>query len=133
MAIVIIARWFPRADSRDEFIRVVGRLKDSLTQQMLANFSVLLPTISRDGAVVFIEKWDSEEIMNTLRSSPGFHAAIRDMSACCDRPLEIEHLGTVDSSGEFSSLRPIESARYPAGKADPRYYPDLGPMTPRFV
>ncbi|MET0985422.1 MAG: antibiotic biosynthesis monooxygenase [Steroidobacteraceae bacterium] len=133
MSIVIIARWYPRAERRDEFLRAVGNLKDALTPEMLASFSVLLPTMSREGAVVFIEKWNSEEVMNKLRSSPIFHEAIRKMSACCDRPLEIEHLNTVGDDGNFFSLRPVERDRYPPGKGNPLYYPDLGPMTPRFV
>src|SRR5437879_12655605 len=99
MSIVIIARWYPRPDRRDKFLRIVGGLKDSLTPEMLSSFSVLLPTMSRDGAVVFIEKWSDEGVMNKLRSSPGFHEAIRQMSACCDRPLEIEHLNTVGDDG----------------------------------
>lgn len=133
MSIVIIARWYPRAEHRDEFFRIVGGLKDALTPEMVASNSVLLPTMSREGAVVFIEKWNSEQVMNELRSSPIFHEAIRSMSACCDRPLEVEHLNTVGKDGTFFSLRPVESGRYPQGNASPRYYPDLGSMTPRFV
>ena len=133
MSIVIIARWYPRPDSREDFLRAVGGLKDSLTPEMLASFSVLLPTMSRDGTIIFIEKWNDEAVMNKLRASPGFHDAIRQMSACCDRPLEIEHLNTVGDDGNFASLQPVAGNRYPKGRGNGPYYPDLGAMTPLFV
>jgi quinol monooxygenase YgiN len=133
MPIVIIARWYPRPERLEDFFRIVGSLKDSLTPEMVAAFSVLLLTMSRDGAVVFIERWNSEEVMNGLRSSPIFHDSIRKMSDCCYRPLEIEHLSTTDTEGIIASLRPIEPARYPPGKSSRSYYPDLGRMTPVYV
>lgn len=132
MPIVIIARWFPRPERREEFLRVVSGLKNALTPEMLASFAVLVPTMNCDGNVTFIEMWKSEEVMNKLRASKIFHDAIRGMSACCSRPLEIEHLNTVDGSGDFFSLSPINNARYPQGKADPKFYPDLGAMTPLY-
>ncbi|MET0987168.1 MAG: antibiotic biosynthesis monooxygenase [Steroidobacteraceae bacterium] len=129
MPIVIIARWYPRPERREEFLRTVSGLKDALTPEMAESFAVLLPTMSSDGAVIFLEMWKSEEVMNKLRASEAFHQAIRAMSACCSRPLEIEHLNTVDGSGDFFSLSPIDKERYPPGKADPKFYPDLGAMT----
>jgi quinol monooxygenase YgiN len=130
MSIIIIARWFPRPERLDEFFAIVGRLKESLTPEMAEAFSVLLPAMGRDGSVVFMERWNDEAVLNSLRSSPRFHEAIRDMSACCHRPLEIEHLRGIDA---FESAQPMDAAAYPPGRANPAYYPDLGSMTPRFV
>jgi len=96
---------------------------------MLAAFNIVLPSMSRDGTFVFIEKWSSEEVMNKLRCSALFHEAMSRMSDCCDRPLEIEHLDTVEDF-DLSSLVPMKAENYPSGKANLDYYPDLGDMTP---
>ena len=122
MAMVFIARWFPHPERRDEFIGVVMGLKDALPPDVAAALGVMVPATTRDGDVVFIEKWESEAMCNKLRASPLFHEAIRNMSACCRKPLQIEHLNSLGEDGSVFS-------RYPVGKADPKYYPDLGTMT----
>lgn len=124
MPVIFIARWFPLPERREAFLTVISRLKDAFTPEILAGITMLQVCFNHEGHFVAVEMWD-EEILNSLRASQVFHEAVRDLSACCSRPLEIEHLNPLGGDdGVFK--------RYPPGKADPRYYPDLGVMTPLY-
>jgi quinol monooxygenase YgiN len=125
MAIIFLARWFPLPERRDEFVKLLGKLGAAFTPELTAAIDSIRPTFNRDGQFVAIEVWNNEETLNSLRASKLFHDAIRAMSACCNRPAEIEHFSVL---GEESDI----FERYPVGKADPKYYPDLGAMTPLY-
>lgn len=126
MPVTFIARWFPRPERREEFIGILNRLASGFTPEIAAGVQSIELRMNRNGEFVAYEIWNSEEAMNALRSSQLFHDAIRDLSACCSRPLEFEHLDTLDGDGSIFK-------RYPAGKPDPKLYPDLGPMTPKWL
>lgn len=126
MAVIFASRWFPLPERRADFINLVGGLGAAFTPEIAAGITLLQPTFNRDDQFVALEVWNSEEKLNSLRASTLFHDAIRAMSACCSRPAEIEHFNMLGEDGDLFK-------RYPAGKADPRYYPDLGTMTPLFL
>ena len=125
MSVAFIAHWYPKPEMREQFIKVIGVLAAGFTPEIAAGIKFIQPAFNRDGEFIACEVWEDENALNTLRTSAFFHQAIRDMSACCSRPLELEHIDPLGSDGSIFE-------RYPAGCADPRYYPDLGPMTPLF-
>jgi quinol monooxygenase YgiN len=104
MPINFIVRWTPRPELRDKFLDVISRLGAAFTPEMARAIEFMRPTFNRQGQFVVLEVWKDQEALDRLRQSELFHNAIRDLSACCDKPLEIEHL-----------------------------YPDLGAMTPVFL
>lgn len=122
MTISFIARWFPRPEKLEEFFGVIGRLGAGFPPEIAAGITLLQPSMNRDGQFVALEVWNDEAILNKLRESKLFHDAIRDMSACCSKPCEIEHLNPLGDDGTIFQ-------RYPKGKADAKFYPDLGAMT----
>ena len=123
MRIHFLAHWYPRPERLDEFLRILGELAAAFTPDIAAGVYQIHTVLNREGEFLAFEVWDSEDAMNRLRRSQVFHDAIRDLSACCSRPLEFEHLDALDGDGSIFE-------RYPAGTPDPELYPDLGDMTP---
>jgi quinol monooxygenase YgiN len=126
MALTFLARWFVRPDMKDTFVAALLDLKEKMPQSLFAKARFVNLNWNRQGDFIACECWEDEDAINAFRASPDFHAAIRAMTACCSRPLELEILDALDGDG-------APFARYAAGRADPRYYPDLGPMTSTVV
>ncbi|MET0988451.1 MAG: antibiotic biosynthesis monooxygenase [Steroidobacteraceae bacterium] len=122
MTMAFIARWYPRPEKLEDFLGVIAQLGAGFPPEIAAGITLMQPTLNRDGQFVVLEVWKDEAILNRLRESKLFHDAIRNMSACCSRPCELEHLNPL---GERSNV----FERYPSGKAHPAFYPDLGSMT----
>ena len=122
MSITFLSRWYPRPAQLAEFLGIIGRLAAAFPPEIAAGITLLQPTLNRDGEFVAVEVWKDESALNKLRESTLFHDAIRDMSACCTRPCEIEHLNPLGEDGGVF-------ARYPVGKAHSHFYPDLGAMS----
>lgn len=120
-----LARWYPRPERLQEFLGILHRLASSFPPDIAAGVGQIHMMLNREGEFLALEVWKSEEAMNRLLRSKLFHDAIRDLNACCSRPLEFEYLDALDGDR-------IVFTRYPAGKPDPALYPDLGPMTPNW-
>ena len=123
MALTFLARWYPRPERLEEFLGILGGLASNILPDVAAGLSQMHTVLNRNGEFLAFEIWNSEEAINSFRRSAQFHEAVRAMSACCSRPLEFEHLDALGGDGSLFK-------RYPAGKPDPQFYPDLGPMTP---
>ena len=123
MAVTFLARWYPKPERLQEFLGVIANLGANFPPDIAAGVGSITVSLNREGHFLAFEIWNDEEALNRLRASELFHDSIRKLSACCDRPLEFEHLDACDGDKAIFG-------RYPAGKANPKYYPDLGPMTP---
>ena len=123
MLVTFIVRWSPRPELRDKFLEITGRLGVLFTPEIASAIDFMRPSFNRKGQFVVLESWKDHETLDQLRRSTLFHDAIRDLSACCDMPLEIEYLDPLD--GDATCIE-----RFPPGKANPRLYPVLGTMTP---
>jgi quinol monooxygenase YgiN len=126
VALTFVARWFVRAEKKAEFVEALQELAAAIPQSLYASANYVNLTWNRQGDFIACESWNDEDAMNELRSSPVFHTAIRKMTACCHRPLELEILDPL--AGDGGSFK-----RYEAGTADPRYYPPLGTMTAKVL
>ena len=126
MALAFIARWFVRPERKAEFAAALQELAENIPPSVYATAAYVNLTWNRRGEFIACESWNDEDALNELRSSPAFHAAMRKMTACCSKPLELEVLD--DLEGDCNVFQ-----RYPAGRADPRYYPELAEMSSRFV
>jgi len=123
MPIMFIVRWYPRPERRDRFLGIIERLGAALTSATAQGVEFIRPTFNRDGQFIVVEVWKDAEILDGLRRSALFHDAIRELTDCCTKPLEIEYLNPLDADGTVF-------ARYPRGTASPTLYPDLESMTP---
>jgi quinol monooxygenase YgiN len=126
MALTFIAHWFPLPEKRSEFTSALNELASSIPQSLYATANYIKVTWNRRGEFIACESWRDEDAINAFRATAVFHDAIRKMTACCSRPLELEILDELD--GDESVF-----GRYPAGIADPRFYPCLGSMNARII
>jgi quinol monooxygenase YgiN len=126
MALIFVARWFPRPEKKAEFVAALNELGASMPPTLRATATYVNICWNRRGEFIACESWKDEAAINAFRESPGFHKAIRLMSACCSRPLELEILDEFAGDGSVFE-------RYRAGTADPRYYPPAGALTATVV
>src|ERR1700754_4015458 len=96
MPLTFVARWSVSPEKKSEFMVALQELGAAIPPETWARSKYVNLAWNRHGQFIASECWEDEDAINEIRASPAFHEAIRKMTACSYKPLELEILEVFD-------------------------------------
>ncbi|HKR47777.1 MAG TPA: hypothetical protein VJU59_50300 [Paraburkholderia sp.] len=108
-----------------EFLSIFHALGSGALPVLEAQTNLVFWGWGRDGTeFVAIESWKNEAVVNEVRATPDFKAAVGAMLACCTAPMTMELFSGMDGPRDVFEL-------YPSGPS--QVHPSSGNINVKFI